>query len=220
VKIFNFYIPDYQWNLLIFTSYCISVSYIFYRAIKSIDNQVKIKFNQEFLDSQLDAQGLKSLISIQFKLKERYQTEHLRDLQVAIKNQSEKVSITVDWDQSSLTDFDGRSRRVIRLIPGMTLDLFQPQASSIIAVTQTLKEQITAEDTLKRNSSGGFEIAASLFKPKRFEKASEKGEQFYLRLFIKIFDATQETPALRAHILSCQFTVEKLPWTDALQPKA
>ena len=219
MKIFNIYIPDYQWNLLIFTSYCISVSYVFYRAIKSIDNQLRIKFNQEFIDSQLEAQQIKSLISIQFKLKERYQTDHLRDLQIAIKNQSETASITVDWDQSSLTDFDGRSRRVIRLIPGMTLDLFQPQASSIIAATQTLKERLTAEDILKRNSSGVLEIASSLFKPKRFEKASEKGEQFYLRLFIKIFDPALINPAIRSYTLSCQFTVEKLPWTDALQPK-
>jgi len=205
-----------NWNLLILFSYIICVTYVFYRAIKSIDKQLNIKLNKDFLKAQLESQDLATLIGIEFKLKDRYQTDQLRDLLIHIENKSPTASIAVDWDQSCLTDFEGRSRRVIRLMPGMTMDLFQPQVFSVIAPRQTLKESLTAEDILKRNSSGILEIASSLFVPDKLKKASEKGGHFYLSLILTVSTPSASAKNGLTHPVSCQFTVNKLPWTDAL----
>ena len=208
-----------NWDLLILVSYFISVTYIFYRAIKSIDKQLNIKLNKDFLRTQLETQDLADLITIKFKLKDQYQTDKVQDLLINIENQSTTASIAVDWDQSCLTDFEGRSRRVIRLMPGMTLDLFQPQVLSVIAPQQTLKERLTAEDILKRNSSGVLEIASPLFAPNKLQKASEKNDHFYLKLILKVSAPPDSTYNGRTYAISCQFTVIKLPWTDALDWK-
>jgi hypothetical protein len=205
-----------DWNLLILTVYIISVIYVFYRAIKSVDNQLRIELDKDSLAQQIDAQGLKDLIEIKFKPKKRYQADQVRDLSIDIENKSQTYSISVDWDQSSLTNFDGRSRRVIRLMPGMTLDLFQPQALSVIAPSKTLKEYFTAEDALKRNSEGVLEIASPLFSPDKLRKASERGDQFLLRLILQVSDPASGTGGGRLYALLCEFKVIKLPWTDAL----
>lgn len=208
-----------NWDLLILVSYFISVTYIFYRAIKSIDKQLNIKLNKDFLRTQLETQDLADLITIKFKLKDQYQTDKVQDLLINIENQSATASIAVDWDQSCLTDFEGRSRRVIRMMPGMTLDLFQPQVLSVIAPQQTLKERLTAEDILKRNDSGVLEMASPLFAPIKLQKASEKNDHFYLKLILKVSAPPDSTYHGRTYAISCQFTVIKLPWTDALDWK-
>lgn len=206
-------------NLLILTVYIICVVYVFYRIIKSIDNQLEIGLDRESLNIQLDAQGLKDLMTIEFKLQEQYQPEQLRELPIAIENKSPASSISVDWDQSSLTDFDGRSRRVIRLIPAMRLDLFQSQVLSVIPPTQTLQERLTAEDVLKPNSDGALEITSPLFNLDQLKKASERRDRFSLRLILQVYNPGAAAVSRRPYALSCEFTVNKLPWTDALDWK-
>lgn len=219
-------------NLLILTVYLICVTYVFYRMIKSIDKQLDIQLDRDYLDIQLEAQGLKDIIALTFKLKEQYEPEQLRELPIIIENKSEVASISIDWDRSSLTDFDergryataSRTRRVIRLIPGMTPDLLPAQVVSVIAPEQALKESITAEDVLQRNALGTLEIASPLFNPDKLQKAAEKSDRlvatqshrFSLRLMLQVHNPNSANPVRQSYALSCEFIVNKLPWTQAL----
>ena len=184
--------------------------------VKSIDKQLDIQIDRDYLDIQLDAQGIKEIIALTFKLKEQYEPEKLRELPIIIENKSETASISVDWDRSSLTDFDERSRRVIRLIPGMTPDLLPAQVVSVIAPEQALKESITAEDVLQRNALGTLEIASPLFNPDKLHKAAETSDRFSLRLMLQVHNPNSANPVRRPYALSCEFIVNKLPWTQAL----
>ncbi|MFE1745461.1 hypothetical protein [Coleofasciculus sp. H7-2] len=210
-------------NLLILTVYIICVTYVLYRVFKSVDrNQVIVHLDGESLNGQLEAQNLKDRVDIQFKLEKRYQLDQLRQLSIQIDNQSPDHSIDVDWDRSSLTDFDGRSRRVIRLTPSMILDLSQHQVFSFIGAGKTLKEKLTVEEVLQRDSQTDvLKISAPLFDPSKLKKLSgtDNTLQFSLMLVLHLLRSTGETGNSVIHILSCDFTVKKAPWTDVMSWK-
>jgi uncharacterized protein YpmB len=67
-------------NLLIFTVYIIVVTYVFYQAYKSLENQVTITLDKDALDRQLEEQELKNSVEIKFKLKSRYSLDGLKTL--------------------------------------------------------------------------------------------------------------------------------------------
>ncbi|MBD1940900.1 hypothetical protein H6F50_00810 [Coleofasciculus sp. FACHB-712] len=208
-------------NLFILTVYIICVTYVLYRVFKSVDrNQVIVHLDRESLNGQLEAQNLRDRVDIQFKLEKRYQLDRLRELSIQIDNKSAEHSIDVDWDRSSLTDFDGRSRRVIRLTPSMILDLSQRQVYSFIGSGKILKEKITVEDVLQRDlQTDVLKISASLFDPSKLKKLSspESTLHFSLTLVLHLFRSTSETGNSVTHILSCDFTVKKAPWTDVMR---
>jgi hypothetical protein len=191
---------------------------------KSVDrNQVIVHLDRESLNGQLEAQNLKERVDIQFKLEKRYQLDRLRELSIQIDNKSPDHPIDVDWDRSSLTDFDGRSRRVIRLTPSMILDLSQRQVFSFIGAGKTLKEKLTVEDVLQRDSQTDvLKISAPIFDPSKLKKLSgtENTLQFSLMLVLHLLRSTGETGNSVIHILSCDFTVKKAPWTDVMSWKS
>lgn len=211
-------------NLFILTVYIICVTYVLYRVFKSVDrNQVIVHLDRESLNGQLEAQNLKERVDIQFKLEKRYQLDRLRELSIQIDNKSPDHPIDVDWDRSSLTDFDGRSRRVIRLTPSMILDLSQRQVFSFIGAGKTLKEKLTVEDVLQRDSQTDvLKISAPIFDPSKLKKLSgtENTLQFSLMLVLHLLRSTGETGNSVIHILSCDFTVKKAPWTDVMSWKS
>ncbi len=189
-------------NLLIFTVYIIVVVYIFYQAYKSLGNQVVIAPNSEYLNRQLEEQDLKNIIDIKFKFRPRYRLDELTKLLISIKNISQEETIRVDWDESSITDFDKVTGRVIRLTPGMT-DIPQSQAVSIIVPGRIIEEELSDDKA----------ILGPLFKADKLKKATTKSDPFYLRLF---FTVSNPVGAKRAYTLRCQFIPKKLHWTKAL----
>jgi hypothetical protein len=203
-------------NLFILVVYCISVAYVIYRMIKEIDKLVVIELNRDLLAQQLEAQELQGLVDIKFKFEEQYQLEDLQKLQLSIDNKSPDYSLYVNWDQSALIDFEGRSRRVIRLPPGMTLDLLQPQVFSVIAPSQSLRETLTAEDVLKRDASGTLAITSPLFKPRKLKRAADKTDYISLRLSLQFPDPTAPTVGRRFYDLSCQLILTKPTWQSAI----
>ena len=189
-------------NLLIFTVYLIVVIYVFYQAYKSLDNQIVISPDSDYLNRQLEEQNLKEIVDIKFKFKPRYRLDELTKLMINIKNISQEETIRVDWDESSITDFDNVTGRVIRLAPGMT-DVPQNQAISIIVPNRMIEEELSDDKS----------IIGSLFKPDKLKKATAKSSPFYLRLF---FTVSNLANTKRSYTLFCQFIPKKLHWAKAL----
>ncbi|NET32716.1 MAG: hypothetical protein F6K19_11990 [Cyanothece sp. SIO1E1] len=207
-----------DYDVLILAVYLICVAYVVYQAIDSLEDQATIRLDQESLKSQLEAQGLQDLVQIQVGLKPRYQFEQLYNLTLSIRNAFPDTPIYVDWDQSSLTSFKGRSRRVIRLTPSMALDLFQAQAPSVISPGYVLNETVTAEDTLKGTpDSTVLKVAAPLIDLAIAKKLPlNKTLEFYLRLVLRRIEPTGRPGETINHALLCKFIVKRLPWSYSL----
>lgn len=189
-------------NLLIFTVYLIVVIYVFYQAYKSLGNQVVISSDSDYLNRQLEEQNLKEIVDIKFKFKPRYRLDELTKLMISIKNISQEETIRVDWDESSITDFDKVTGRVIRLAPGMT-DVPQNQAISIIVPGRMIEEELSDDKS----------IIGSLFKAEKLKGATAKSSPFYLRLFFTVSNLANPK---RSCTLRCQFIPKKLHWAKAL----
>jgi hypothetical protein len=189
-------------NLLIFTVYLIIVSYVLYQAYKALGNQVVIDTDYSSLNQQLEEQEIKKLIDIKFKFQDRYKLDELTKLMISIKNTSEEDTIRVDWDESSITDFDKVTGRVIRLATGMT-NIPQSQAVSIIVPGRIIQEELSDDKS----------ILSPLFKPAKIKEASVKNNPFYLRLFLTI---SSPTGAKRSYTLRCKFIPKPLHFAKAL----
>lgn len=187
--------------LLVFTVYLIVVTYVLYQAYKSLDNQVVIQLDSTDLNRQLSEQELSDVAEIKFRLRDSYRLDEITKLPLILKNISLETTILIDWDQSSITDFDNSVARVIRLTPGMT-EIPQKQVASIIVPGQVLEAELSDDKT----------IAGSLFKPGKLKKAAATATPFRLRLFLTISHLGIE----HFHTLSCQFIPKKLGWTKAL----
>jgi hypothetical protein len=196
-------------NLLILTVYILIVAYIFYQAYQSLDSKVTIETNNEYLNQDLEEQQLKQLIDIKFKFQNSYDLDQLTKLQLSIQNISLEDTVYVDWNLSSITDFDKVTARVIRLTKGMK-EIPQSQAITTILPGQKIEEDLSDDKS----------IVAPLFKPEKLKKALAKATPFSLRLFLIVsnLDGTK-----RSSPLHCQFIPRKLglakALTLALKPK-
>ncbi|NJR51019.1 MAG: hypothetical protein HC780_17020 [Leptolyngbyaceae cyanobacterium CSU_1_3] len=167
---------------------------------------------------------------VSFKFDTHYEFDKLKQLAISIENKSQDRPIYVDWDYCSLTDLDKRSRRVTRLPPGTTLDLFQNQVFSVIAPGKTLKETIAAEDMLTRKGEdGGMEVTKTvidLSKPdskkpdavkKRYKEFVEGKIQLHFSLYLALrLAGTNASPTGDRTQVLCNFTLTKLNWTAGL----
>jgi hypothetical protein len=221
-------------DLLILTVYIITVVYVLYQAINTLDDQTTFHFERSALDQVLQAKELKDLINLNFKFEDRYKFEEQpTKLSMSVENKSVDKSFEVNWDHSSLTDHEGRSRRVIRLTPDKRFNLSEHQVLSIVPPGKTLKEDFTAEDILKMNIDGSLETASPIINLAGIEKGAQKSDKlkklyvnfmegkgdisFSLRLVVRMIDLSDEGRGDRPYyILPCTFLIKKVPWSDAL----
>src|SRR6476469_1561490 len=213
-------------NVLILSFYIIVVSYVIYRALNSLKNESTIQINQQSLEAQLRELNLQDRLALKFGVPGECLIDQVREIEINIENKSERDTLYVYWDQSSITDLYGRSRRIIRVIPGMTLDLFQSQVDSVIAGGKTLKERITAEDVLRRQGEdGALKIQAPLFDLSKLKKGSAADKkqyaeflnqsitlQFSIRLVLRVFDPATQMGSAVPYSVSCDFIIKKQPW--------
>jgi hypothetical protein len=215
-------------DVVILVAYLLCLSYFLNKIKDSFNDEYTIRLNEEALNQQLTDRDLQDFIAIKFNFDKRYEYVQLKQLSINISNKSDDHSIYVDWDCCALNDLEKRSRRVARLMPGTTLDLFQEQVFSTIAPNTTLKENITAEDLLKRKGDlAEFEASQSLInftpaKPgddlkKRLGKFNkqELNLEFAMEVAFRLVGPRRGNIIDRHHIL-CTFVIEKLPWTAGL----
>ncbi len=198
-------------DLLILVIYILSLVFVYNNAVDSLKGIISVEFDAAFLQEQITTQELGGLVAIKGDVSGKAITD-VKDVFLSIENKSLENFLYVIWDQCVINDFSKRSRRVIRLYPGTTIDLMQPQAYSAIAPGQTLRERITAEDVLQRNKdTQALEIGRPLFGGGNF---SGEGAKF---LVILVLQAS--TPGLsleKPHLLMCQFKIVKTSWIKAV----
>ena len=225
------------WDLLILIAYFVMLTAVMSKIINSFNDEYTVQLDEGELKQQLVEAKLDEMVEISFKFDKRYEfgkDDKLKQLSISVKNKSKNHSIYVDWDYCAMTDLDGRSRRVTRLAPGTTLDLFQEQVFSTIVPGTTLKENVTAEDVLKRkepkddkNVALEMEISKPLLdlmglskggdgaKKKFYRfKASMINLDFAFDLSLRVIGSSR--PSSDRHLIHCKFILRKLPWQAGL----
>ncbi|MCL6433382.1 MAG: hypothetical protein K6T90_04065 [Leptolyngbyaceae cyanobacterium HOT.MB2.61] len=220
---------------IILTAYLLCIAYFISRIIQSFNDEFSIQLDEKALKQSLteksfnDDKKLDDVIGISFGFDKRYEFDKLKQLSISISNKSSDHSIYVDWDYSALTDLGGRARRVTRLMPGTTTDLFQNQVFSTVAPNTTLKENITAEDLLQRKKEPEkdsplnleYEVSKPLidFKAdkKKYEKFMKRAIEleFFLNLAFRLVGPSCPLGGERFYVL-CRFILKKYPWTVGL----
>lgn len=219
-------------NYVLLTVYFLCVTYVLLQIANSFNDEFTIRLDQADLDQQLDDLKLKDTIEVKFKFDNRYEFHKLDRLAITVSNKSKEFPAYVDWDYSSFTDLDGRSRRVTRLVPGNTFDLFQNQVFSVIAPTRSLQEAIVAEDMLARKGDDGMVAIgdgktiidmsepnkkAPEAKKKRYRDfmARKINYEFYLDLVMRLVTSSDDPAGFRTR-LRCKFIIYKLDWQAGL----
>ncbi len=200
-------------DLLIVVIYLITLVYVGYRAIGNMEDWATVLLDEGALKEQLTINGQPSAIALAVPLQGQYQFNKINDLAQTLTNNS-PIPIYVDWDRSTLTDFKGRSRRVIRLNPSMIMDLSRSQVFSVVAPGQALSERIVAEDMLKRTPEGTLQVAAPIVDLSAARGLAPDGKlEFSLRLLIRLIDTGSETDSdMATKALLCKFIVRRVPW--------
>jgi len=202
-------------DFLILVIYILSLVFVYNNALESLQDIISVEFDASFLQEQINTQELGSLVAIKGEVGGNA-IKDVKEVSLSIENKSSERSLYVVWDQSVINDFGKRSRRVIRLTPGVTLDLMQPQVYSAIAPGQTLKEKITAEDVLQRNKdTQALEIGKPLFDGKDLQKAWDGGDAKFS--VILILQGSSPGIGLDSpHLLICQFKIVQKSWKKAI----
>ncbi len=230
-------------DAILLTTYLVLIGVALFKIADSFNDEYTVKLDEDHLKAQLEAQQLQDVIGISCDFEKRYEMnkkekdniDKFKQFGINIENKSSTHSTYVDWDYCALTNLMGRSRRVTRLVPGSTLDLFQVQPFSSIAPKTTLKETITAEDVLKRNESKDSPVALKIEvdKPlldfnalKTSKKDAEKRRfvrffeqvdplEIFLDLALRFIGPTSLIDGDRTQI-RCRLELKKLPWKAGL----
>ncbi|MBF2025477.1 MAG: hypothetical protein IGS48_01745 [Oscillatoriales cyanobacterium C42_A2020_001] len=228
-------LPFSTWDVLILITYFVCIITAISKIINNFNDEYTVRLDGDALKQNLAEQDLGDIVSISFNFDKRYEfgkNDKLRQLGINIANKSTTHSIYVDWDYCTMTDFGGRARRVTRLMPGTTLDLFQMQAFSAIAPGTTLKETITAEDVLKRKEPKDDKVSVALAlevdKPlldfaglnksdkKRYTRfvTTIQTLEFFLDVAIRLVGPARSSGDHA--LIRCKFILQKLPWQAGL----
>ncbi len=223
-------------NLLVLTFYIIGIAYTINRMIESIADKINFTLQKAVVDQQLKEQEIADDVGISFKLAATYELSELKELLMFVENKSKNLAVYVDWDNCTIViKHSKQSMRVIRKSPDITRDLGVPQTPSLVAPEKTLTMSITSENAFTRDKDTGVYAAtkpivdiASLEKNpvkanrilfKKFMN-EETTLEFSLQLVLRISEVrvglqpgSNKPPMC---IVTCPFTIRKLPWTYAL----
>ena len=137
----------------------------------------------------------------------------LQGLVVQVLNQSPDTQIYVDWDRSSLNRMQGQTERVIRQIPGMPLDLLQPQVFSVVNPGQMLNTRVSPESAYNRNAENQtLEAKAALIDFEQIIQLPDKIPKTYsLRLLVWLKRTTEDDAQAVRILIPFNFVMEVLP---------
>jgi hypothetical protein len=208
---------------IVIVVYLICVSAVLLRAFSSLlAEKILIQLDQNFLKNQLESQNLENRVGFKFFLEPQYDLDQFRVLEVRVQNQSPNQTLYIDWDYSALIDAQGREQRLVRLPPGMTLDLLPAQVFSVIAPGKTLQEKFTAESALKRAGETGplkpAQVMVNLdsLKPKPKKQVSPKAKlpalTFTVQFALRFGMGEHNLGNLPLYLVNCQFMASVLPW--------
>ncbi|NJN71933.1 MAG: hypothetical protein HC799_03510 [Limnothrix sp. RL_2_0] len=203
-------------ELLILVIYILIVWYIYQSIVEELNQLTAIKLDQDQLQQNLAQYGLAENLTLKFDFGRSPLTDVLDSFKITIENQTRKQYFAVHWAESSLMDFDGQSQRIIRVPPGLNIDLFPAQANSVIAPRESLSSKLTIENCLKLNDQNRFDLDQPIFTTNVLREARDENFEFELNLMIQCSrrESHEFLPVL--YPVTCTFTVVKLPWQKAI----
>lgn len=133
-------------------------------------------------------------------------------LTVQIVNMVPATQVLVDWDSSTLNLYNNQARRVIRQIPGMMMDLIQPQIYSAINPRQSFNATVTTEDVFGRHPETQLlQPVAPLLNLEKVVTMPAPLRTYALELMVGIrFMTSAEQPVMRL-IMPFRFEITVLP---------
>lgn len=136
----------------------------------------------------------------------------IKNLSVTVLNGLPQQQIFLDWDSSSLSVHGGLSYRVIRNVPGMPLDLLQPQVYTVANPNQAVNIAITSEALFRRpDNATALQSAPVLIDLERATMMKEFMRVYTLRMQIWIKSTTSPDRQPIRLLIPFNFQIEVLP---------
>lgn len=218
-------------DIFILTVYFICVVSVLYQAFNSLEDKVAITLDSEAskvaLEAQLEQWRLENRLNIKVGPQGSRPLGPLKNLIVTIQNDYSDIQIYVDWDRSSLTRPIPvpkkppllLAQRIIHIIPTMTMDLFQHQASSVVNPGEKLSASVATEDILRRNKDNQIIEQVDPLVKKLEQLAGFKEEahrKYSLNLVLRLKRLTEQADEVARILLPYTFTVAMLPGRESL----
>lgn len=208
-------------DIFIVVIYFLILMIIFTQMIEEINQGMIIVLDHCALEAQITQQQLTQILEIKFKFADSYRKQPLTEIPLELKNKSLTQAIYVNWQYSTFTDVKGRSHRIIYDVPGLTVDLFQPQVFTVIAPGQTLEAKLLTENCLSRDEKTGALISKNpIFDWKKLKEIMEEDQSFSLQLVLQISEPIYQSSQINLNSLKCQFKLQQIPWRQVLYWKS
>ena len=219
-------------DIVLLIIYLTCIVYVLLQMVSALFiEQVAITFDKQDLQSQLELQLLQEVITIEFRMKPRYDRTALpSSVDIIIKNISQHQWVYLDWDYSCLISVDGESKRLVRVPPGSTFDLLSSQMFTVLSPGTRFKEKLSSEAALTRDpETGALKLDGALInlarlnkdklRRKRFMRLSrllKEPAKFYIRLVLRIEDKSQGKSKTDFYTINNLFLVKKVHWVQQL----
>ena len=141
----------------------------------------------------------------------------LKDLQIKIVNGLPDQQVFINWDNSSLAVHGGLANRVIRLVPGMPVDLFQTQVMTVANPGQMVSVTVTSESLFNRpENKTALESGTTLVDFNRVPEMKEPMRAYSLRMLMWVRSMTDPNRPAMQLLLPFNFQIKVLPDRVAL----
>ena len=160
-------------------------------------------------DKKDGAESLHIQVSPQGKLPLR---PPVQNLSITAINGLSTQQVFFDWDSSSLSVHGGLAYRVVRNVPGMPLDLLQPQVQTVANPNQGINAKVTSEALFRRpEANTALESVPMLINLEAIPEMTEMMRIYSLRLLVWIKPINvPDSQAIRL-LLPFNFKIEVLP---------
>ena len=136
----------------------------------------------------------------------------IQNLSVTVLNALPQQQVFLDWDSSSLSVHGGLAYRVIRNVPGMPLDLLQPQVYTVANPDQAVNIAVTSEALFRRpDSATALQSAPVLIDLERATMMKEPLRVYSLRMQIWIKSLVHPERQPIRLLIPFNFQIEVLP---------
>lgn len=141
----------------------------------------------------------------------------MNDLNVKIINGLPGQQVFINWDSSSLSVHGGLANRVIRQVPGMPVDLFQPQVMTVANPGQMVSVTVTSESLFNRpDNKSALESTPALIDLSKVPEMKESQRVYSLRMLMWVRSMTNPNGPAMQLLLPFNFRINVLPDRVAL----
>lgn len=136
----------------------------------------------------------------------------LNQLVVGVTNGFADHQVFVNWDSSSLSVHGGTAQRVVRMVPGSPIDLFQRQVMTVANPGQSVSATITSESLFERpEDKTALKSTPKLLDYEAVLGMKEPLRVYSLRMLVLMRSMSYPDSPVLQLLLPFNFTVRVLP---------